>query len=63
MRNRWRLEVLSPVHVGSGYRISPIEYVLDEKFYRIDMDSLFEDTDFEEGLPEEVSPGSGRGAV
>ncbi len=43
---KYKVEVLSPVHVGSGYEISPMEYVIDNKFYRVDMDSLFRDETF-----------------
>ena len=43
---KYKLEVLSPVHIGSGFNISPVEYVADDKFYRIDMDSLFKDEKF-----------------
>jgi len=43
---RYQIEILSPVHIGSGNKISPIEYVLDNRFHRIDMDSLFRDSRF-----------------
>jgi CRISPR-associated protein Csm5 len=43
---RYTLEVLSPLHVGSGNTISPLEYALADKFYRADMDKLFEDERF-----------------
>ena len=44
---RYRLEVLSPIHIGNGLEISPMEYVVDDSgFYRVDMDSLFRDKDF-----------------
>lgn len=44
---KYEIEVISPVHVGSGGGISPIEYVLEDKFYRADMDGLFADERFE----------------
>lgn len=38
------LTILSPVHIGSGEEISPIEYFIDgNKFIRIDIDGLFND--------------------
>lgn len=46
MKKVYRIEVLSPLHIGNGNKVSPIEYLLDEKFYRIDMDSLFKDESF-----------------
>lgn len=46
MIKKYKVEIISPVHIGSGDKISPIEYILEDKFYRINMDSLFEDKDF-----------------
>lgn len=43
---KYKIEILSPVHIGNGGKISPIEYVVDDKFNRIDMDELFRDKDF-----------------
>lgn len=43
---KYEIEVISPVHIGSGGKISPIEYVVADKFYRTDMDQLFEDKEF-----------------
>lgn len=43
---KYKIEILSPVHIGSGEEISPMEYVIDEKFHRIDMEALFRDNDF-----------------
>jgi len=40
---KYEIEVISPVHIGSGGTISPIEYVVENNFYRVDMDRLFED--------------------
>jgi len=54
-----QLKVLTPVHIGSGQEISPIEYVCydsknkkictklnGDKFIRINMDELFKDEEF-----------------
>ncbi|MCM8788410.1 MAG: type III-A CRISPR-associated RAMP protein Csm5 [Candidatus Omnitrophica bacterium] len=44
---KFKINVLSPVHIGSGNNISPLEYFIkDLKFMRIDMDSLFKDPAF-----------------
>ena len=43
---RYSLKILSPLHIGNGFNISPMEYVIDDKFYRINMDSLFRDREF-----------------
>ncbi|MDR3569708.1 MAG: type III-A CRISPR-associated RAMP protein Csm5 [Syntrophobacteraceae bacterium] len=40
------LEVLTPIHIGNGTDISPIEYWIDEGFSRVNMGRLFEDPDF-----------------
>lgn len=38
------LKTLTPIHIGGGIEISPIEYLVDDsKFYRVDMESLFMD--------------------
>ena len=44
---RWNLEVISPLHIGSGGVISPIEYEVADRFYRADMDKVFEDNRFD----------------
>ena len=31
------LEILTPIHIGDGIDIEPYEYVIDEKFYKIDL--------------------------
>ncbi|MDI6821568.1 MAG: type III-A CRISPR-associated RAMP protein Csm5 [Actinomycetota bacterium] len=46
MNYRYKLEVLTPLHVGSGEKITPIEYVVKEKLYRIDMGKLFAEESF-----------------
>jgi CRISPR-associated protein Csm5 len=39
------IETLSPVHVGNGREITPIEYVVEgDNFYRIDVDGMLRDT-------------------
>lgn len=44
---KYEIEVISPVHIGSGGAISPIEYVVEDKLYRADMDKIFEDKRFD----------------
>ncbi|MBT9138184.1 MAG: hypothetical protein DDT31_00734 [Syntrophomonadaceae bacterium] len=44
---KYVLETISPVHIGTGSTIGPIEYVVDDRFYRIDMDALFRDDAFD----------------
>jgi len=47
-----KIKTLSPVHIGSGRAIGPIEYfVKDGFFYRVDMDGLFKDTRFQKFQP------------
>lgn len=46
MKRKYIIEVLSPLHIGNGNKISPMEYILDDQFHRIDMDSLFKDERF-----------------
>ena len=41
------LEALTPLHIGSGGMITPMEYVVDDDFYRVDMDKLFQDPEFD----------------
>jgi len=56
---KYELEVISPVHIGSGGTISPIEYVVEDNFYRVDMDGLFEDDGFDtEGFIEDAKAGA-----
>jgi len=59
VRMRYEIEVISPVHVGSGGTISPIEYVVEDNFYRVDMDRLFEDKRFDtDGFIEDAKAGA-----
>ena len=56
---KYELEVISPVHIGSGSTISPIEYVVEDNFYRVDMDGLFEDDGFDtDGFIEDAKAGA-----
>jgi len=44
-----RLEVLTPLHIGSGEEISPTEYYIDKnshRFIRLNMDALLSDPQF-----------------
>jgi len=43
---KFKVKVLSPLHIGNGSKISPMEYVVDKQFHRIDMDSFFRDEQF-----------------
>lgn len=43
---RYALEALSPIHIGSGDAIPPIEYVIEDKFYRVNMEALLKDDAF-----------------
>ncbi|MEM2583009.1 MAG: type III-A CRISPR-associated RAMP protein Csm5 [Candidatus Thermoplasmatota archaeon] len=55
---KYEVEVISPLHVGSGEEISPLEYTVDEKFYRIDSDSLFKDEKFDiDGFVDDIKLG------
>lgn len=40
------IESISPVHIGSGAKISPLEYWIQDVFVRLDMDALFKDHRF-----------------
>lgn len=56
---KYKLVTLSPIHIGSGEKISPVEYVIDSKFNRIDMDGLFKDEKFNvNGFIEDAGFGS-----
>lgn len=40
----FEIKTLSPIHVGSGEEISPMEYVVEgEDFFRVDMEGVFHD--------------------
>lgn len=41
-----QLTTLTPVHIGSGTDISPLDYVIDNGFTRINMQSLFRSDEF-----------------
>lgn len=54
-----KLKILTPVHIGSGEEISPIEYFIDQnKFIRLDMDSLFRDEEFKQHVDNFVKESS-----
>lgn len=56
---KYRIVTLSPIHIGNGNKISPIEYVADGKFHRINMDELFMDEKFDiDGFLEDTKMGS-----
>jgi len=56
---KYEIEVISPVHIGSGGTLSPIEYAVEDKFYRVDMDRLFEDERFDtDGFVEDAKAGA-----
>jgi len=40
------LKALTPIHIGSGYEISPMEYFLGDGFSRLDLNTLFRDPAF-----------------
>ncbi len=40
------LKALTPIHIGSGYEISPMEYFLGDGFSRLDLTALFSDPAF-----------------
>ncbi len=40
------LKTLTPVHIGSGYEISPMEYFLGDGFSRLNLNALFTDPAF-----------------
>jgi hypothetical protein len=51
---QYEIEVISPVHIGSGgVTINPIEYVVEDKFYRVDFyKTLLEESNkLSEGTP------------
>ena len=50
-----KVKALSPVHIGSGEEISPLEYVTEEQFMRLNMESLFSDVDFQPFMEKFVS--------
>ena len=41
------LKTLSPVHIGSGTELTPMDYYVDDKFHRINLNRLFDDPNFE----------------
>ena len=48
-RMKTRIKVLTPVHIGSGEELTPLEYFIDRErglFHRLNMNSLFQDDKF-----------------
>ncbi len=43
MRFRYELTALSPVHIGDGNRLTPWDFAVTDRFYRVNLDSLFSD--------------------
>ncbi|MGB9722134.1 MAG: type III-A CRISPR-associated RAMP protein Csm5 [bacterium] len=42
-----KIKILTPVHIGSGEEINPMEYLVEGvQFHRLNMDSLFKDNEF-----------------
>jgi len=41
-----KLKALGPIHIGSGEEISPMDYYVNDKFTRINMNGLFNDPNF-----------------
>jgi len=52
------LKTLTPVHIGSGDELSPNEYLVDNRFHRLNMRSLFEDTLFVPYINDFITLGS-----
>lgn len=49
---KYRLEVLTPVHIGSGQKLLPADYILDpetQEVIRVDLNALFSDRSFPVG--------------
>lgn len=44
---KYILKTLTPIHIGTGQKINPIEYLVEEKFCRINMIALFKDSQFD----------------
>ncbi|MGD9162232.1 MAG: type III-A CRISPR-associated RAMP protein Csm5 [Desulfobacteraceae bacterium] len=45
---KYEIEALTPLHIGSGHKIYPLEYVINEEaLIRVNMEKLFTDPDFD----------------
>ncbi|MDI6890222.1 MAG: type III-A CRISPR-associated RAMP protein Csm5 [Thermodesulfovibrionales bacterium] len=44
---KYEIEVLTSLHIGSGEKIYPLEYVIDKEFIRVNMDKLFAEPSFQ----------------
>lgn len=40
------IKILSPTHIGSGIEISPVEYLVENDLFRLNLENLFDDPDF-----------------
>ncbi|MEO0102879.1 MAG: type III-A CRISPR-associated RAMP protein Csm5 [candidate division WOR-3 bacterium] len=48
-----KIRILTPVHIGSGEEISPLEYlIVNNQYHRISMDTLFADPEFQKLMEE-----------
>jgi len=59
----FRLEILTPVHIGSGETLSPLEYVVRQKgeewrLYRLDMRAWFEEFGQDKAVLEAIESGN-----
>ncbi|MFQ6063348.1 MAG: hypothetical protein ACE5J9_09285, partial [Methanosarcinales archaeon] len=36
------LDTVTPIHIGSGVEVDPFEYVIDDKFYKINLNKFIE---------------------
>ena len=43
---RYEIEILTSLHIGSGEKIYPLEYVIDKEFIRVNMDKLLAEPSF-----------------
>ncbi|MDP3029803.1 MAG: type III-A CRISPR-associated RAMP protein Csm5 [Deltaproteobacteria bacterium] len=44
---KYEMEILTPLHIGSGEKIYPLEYVIDKEVIRVNMDKLFAEPSFQ----------------
>lgn len=48
MKYRYRIETVTPLHIGNGEKLTPADYAVhNHTFYRVDTDSLFRDPEFQ----------------
>lgn len=46
---KYKLKTFTPIHIGTGETIHPVEYLVEKKFCRINMSELFKDNNFDNG--------------